>query len=254
MTAIDTIPEHIHPMKDESYWSLMQLQFDSLSSLFDMRLETMEEAVGHEEEQIGLKRRWVSDAPRWNGQRAWLLLPYIDALDQARIQEQIEIGRELVLSIHERLQKRDRSPSFLHDWGRFRAAAGLIEFIYFSDTSAGHRRSAIAGGNAKINDAEAHQRWFAHYFLREYKRGRRKEAEKSVERLINAIVDGEVGVPHEWDVKWFESYLILDPKSPGYATLKPAFDEHSLSVTAMRKLVAMGAEDIPPINLEFPDP
>ncbi|NKB84018.1 hypothetical protein HED51_14785 [Ochrobactrum grignonense] len=91
-------------------------------------------------------------------------MPYIDALDQTRLQEQIEIGYGLVQSIHERLQKRELSPSFLHDWGRFRAAAGLIEFIYFSDTSTGHRRSAIAGGKAKFNDAEAHQRWFAHYF------------------------------------------------------------------------------------------
>ncbi|WP_273786276.1 hypothetical protein [Brucella intermedia] len=251
----DAIPDYIEPMNDESYWSRIQLQFDSLSSLFDMRLETMAEAVGHEEEPTGGKRRWVSDAPRWNGRRAWLLLPYIDALDQARLREQIEIGRELIQSIHERLQKRELSSSFLHDWGRFRAAAGLIEFIYFSDTSTGHRRSAIAGGKAKIDDVEAHQRWFAHYFLRNYKRGQRKGAEKSVERLVNAIIDGKVAVPAGWDVKWFENYLVLDnPKSPAYETLKPAFDEHSLSVTAMRKLVAMGAEGIPPIDLEFPDP
>ncbi|NKB84019.1 hypothetical protein HED51_14790 [Ochrobactrum grignonense] len=63
MMTIDTIPGHIDPMNDESYWSRMQLQFDSLSSLFDMRFETMEEAVGHEEEHIDRKRLWVSDAP-----------------------------------------------------------------------------------------------------------------------------------------------------------------------------------------------
>ncbi|OYR17420.1 hypothetical protein CEV33_3877 [Brucella grignonensis] len=58
-----------------------------------------------------------------------------------------------------------------------------------------------------------------------------------------------------WDVKWFENYLILsDPKSPDYGTLRPAFDEHSLSVITMKKLVEMGAEGIPPIDLELPDP
>ena len=251
----DAIPDYIEPMTDESYWSRMQLQFDSLSSLFDMRLETMAEATGHEEKITEKKGRWVSDAPRWSGRRAWLLLPYIHALDQARLREQIEIGRALVQSIHERLQKRELSPSFLHDWGRFRAAAGLIEFIYFSDTSIGHRRSAFAGGKARIDAAEAHQRWFAHYFLRIYKRGLRKETEEAIERLINAIIDGAVAVPPVWDVEWFESYLRLDDrKSSNYAKLRAAFGEHSLSVGDMKKLVAIGTDGIPPVDLEFPAP
>lgn len=249
MTTADSIPAHLDPMTDESFWRRMQLRFDALSSLFDMRLETVEEAVGHEE-TIGDKEEWVSDAPHWNGQRAWLLLPYIDPLDQARLQEQIDIGRSLVPSIHERLRKRELSPSFLHDWGRFCTAAGLIEFIYFSNTSIGHRRSALAGGKAKIDDTEAHQRWFAHYFLRHYRRGRRKEAEKAVERLVTAIIDDAITVPAGWDVKWFEGYLA----APTYKKLKPAFDEHSLSVRRMKELAAMGTEGIPPVHLEIPDP
>lgn len=241
----DSIPDHLEPMSDESLWSRMQLRFDSLSSLFDMRLETRDEAVGS---QVG--RDWVSAAPRWDGQRAWLLLPYVDAIDQVRLQEQIDVGRGLVPSIHERLRKQELSPSFLHDWGRFCAAAGLIELIYFSNTSVGHRRSALAGGKAKIDDVEAHQRWFAHYFLRCYKRGQREEAEKAVERLVNAIIDDRVTVPAGWDVKWFESYLV----APKYTSLKPAFNERSLSVRRMKQLAAMGTEGIPPIDFEIPDP
>lgn len=249
--TVDSIPDYLSTMSNESFWRRMQLRFDALSSLFDMRLETRAEAVGHEDAtDRKAKKVWVDDAPRWDGQRAWLLLPYIDALDQARLQEQIEIGRGLVSSIQERLKKRELSPSFLHDWGRFCAAAGLVEFIYFSNTSIGHRRSALAGGKAKIDDAEAHQRWFAHYFLQRYRRGRRKETEEAVERLLNAIIEDKVTVPAGWDVKWFESYLM----APEYTSLKPAFDEHSLSVRRMKELVAMGAEGIPPIDLEIPDP
>jgi hypothetical protein len=245
----NSIPDYLDIMSDESFWRRMQLRFDGLSSLFDMRLETQAEAVGHEEVTSD-KSGWVDDAPRWDGHRAWLLLPYIDVLDQVRLQEQIDIGRGLVPSIHERLRKRELSPSFLHDWGRFCAAAGLVEFIYFSNTSIGHRRSALAGGKAKIDDAEAHQRWFAYYFLRHYRRGRRREAEEAVERLVNAIIDAKIAAPDGWDVKWFESYL----KAPKYTSLKPAFNEHSLPVRRMKELVTMGAEGIPPIDLEFPDP
>ncbi len=251
MTALDSIPDYLRMTTDEAFWQRIQLRFDAFSSLFDMRLETRVEAVGHEETINGKTDRvWVDDAPRWDGHRAWLLLPYIDALDQTRLQEQIEIGRGLAPSIHERLRKRELSPSFLHDWGRFCAAAGLVEFICFSKTSIGHRRSALAGGKAKIDDTEAHQRWFAHYFLLHYRRGRRKEAEEAVERLLNAIIEDRVAVPAGWDLKWFESFLM----APKYTSLKPAFDEHSLSVRRMKELAAIGTEGIPPIDLEIPAP
>jgi hypothetical protein len=221
-----------------------------------MRLETKAEARGHDEIPDNKHTAaWVDDAPRWDGRRAWMLLPYIDALDQVRLNEQLQIGRDLVQSIRERLKTRELSASFLHDWGRFRAAAGVLEFLFFSEPSVGHLRSALAGGNARIEEAEAHRRWFAHYFLRAYRRGRRGDAEKVVERLIVAIIDGTVGLPSGYRVKWFEDYLDLkDTRAPTYATLKPAFNEHSLSVAEMKKLKATGSEGIPPIDLEIPDP
>lgn len=110
MMTVDSIPDYLDTMTDESFWQRMQLRFDALSSLFDMRLETVEEAVGHEE-AVDDKEKWVSDAPLWEGQRAWLLLPYIDPLDQIRLQEQIDIGRSLVPSLHKRLRKQELSPS-----------------------------------------------------------------------------------------------------------------------------------------------
>ncbi|TGV08751.1 hypothetical protein EN816_32320 [Mesorhizobium sp. M8A.F.Ca.ET.173.01.1.1] len=249
MATAESMPGYLDAMSDESLWRRMQLRFDAYSSLFDMRLETETEAVGHEETSDN-KKVWISDAPRWDGHRAWLLLPYIDALDQARLQEQIDIGRALVQSIRQRLHKRELSPSFLRDWGQFCAAAGLVEFVYFSKTSNGHRRSALGGGRARIDGAEAHQRWFAHYFLQQYRRGRRKEAEKAFERLVNAIIEDRIAVPAGWDVKWFEGYLT----APNYTELKPAFDEHSLSVRHMRELAAIGIAGIPPVDLEIPDP
>lgn len=254
MMTVDSIPDYLDTMTDESFWRRMQLRFDALSSLFDMRLETVEEAVGHEE-TIGDKEEWVSDAPRWDGHRAWLLLPYIDALDQTRLQEQFDIGRGLVPSIHDRLRKWELSPSFLHDWGQFCAAAGLIEFIYFSNTSIGHRRSALAGGKAVTEYSEAHKRWYAHYFLRIYKRGQWKQTEEAIERLIIAIIDGGIPVPAGYDVKWFEAILqVDDPKSPDYLRVRPAFRRRDFSTPKMETLIATGVEGIPPVDLEIPDP
>lgn len=256
MMTVDSIPDYLDTMTDESFWRRMQLRFDVVSSLFDMRLETQTEAVGHEDAAGGKAEKvWVDDAPRWDGQRAWLLLPYIDALDQAQLQEQIDIGRGLVQSIHERLQKRELTPSLLHDWGRFCAAAGLIEFIYFSNTSIGHRRSALAGGKAVTEYSEAHKRWYAHYFLRIYKRGQWKQTEQAIERLINAIIDAEIPVPAGYDAKWFEAMLqVEDPKSPDYLRVRPAFRRREFSTPTMEDLVATGVEGIPPIDLEIPDP
>ncbi|MGT2465046.1 hypothetical protein ACVOMV_06065 [Mesorhizobium atlanticum] len=255
MAAFDTVPTYVGAMTDEAFWQRMQMRFDGLASLFDMRLETVTEAVGRQEPSDHKSERvWVDDAPRWDGQRAWLLLPHIDALDQARLREQMEIGRDLVQSIHERLAKRELSPSFLYDWGRLRRCRPDRVYLFLK-----HLCRSQAFGTGRWQSQDRRRRGspalVRPLLLRHYKRGRRGEAEKTVEQLVNAIVDGQIAAPMEWDVKWFESYVMLeDPNAPDYARLRPAFNEHSLSVQRMRELAAMGTDGIPPVDLEIPDP
>ncbi|MEZ0018027.1 hypothetical protein [Sinorhizobium fredii] len=248
-------PAHLKSISPDGYWARLEIVFGSLSILFDMRFETETEAVGNEALNEAGERKWVSVAPQWDGVRSWLLLPYIHALEQQRLQEQFEVGRKLMPKIREHLEKRKVSPEFLDDWGRFRAAAGVLEFLYWSNTSIGHQRSAYAGGRRRKETSEAHKRWFSHYFLRKYKRGRRPQAEEAVTRLINAIVDGNIKLTAEHDVKWFEEFLQLDDRrSPDYSTLREAYKEDDLPIKHMKTLVAKGAEGIPPVDIEFPDP
>ena len=62
----EIIPDYLYAFTDEaSLLAKIQLRFDALSTLFDMRLETEVEAIGHKEKAV-----WVDDAPRWDGQRA----------------------------------------------------------------------------------------------------------------------------------------------------------------------------------------
>lgn len=178
------------------------------------------------------------------------MIPYVEAIDQEALRECLDAGRRLLASVTERITVKELTPELLHEWGLLNRWAGAIQLVYLSELSIGHRRSALAGGEAKIEDAEAHQRWFAHYFLRVYERGRRSDAETIFETLITAILDGRINVPAGWDVKWFESYLM----PPKYTTLRPTFDEHSLSVRRMKELAAKGIEGIPPIDLEIPAP
>ncbi|MDX0908920.1 hypothetical protein GOE02_06065 [Sinorhizobium medicae] len=248
-------PAHLETISAEGYWARIEMVFDSLTILLDMKFETVEQAVGKEIPKETGGKRWVPTAPRWDGVRSWLLLPYIDALDQDRLGEQFEIARELAPLVREHIAKREISPEFLDHWGRFRAACGLLEFIYHSKTSIGHRRSAHAGGQVKIQFREDHQRWFAHYFLRKYQRGRRPEAEQAVTMLINAIVDGKVDAGPDHNVEWYEHFLNLDDtEADNYLTLKEAYREHSFSVKRMKELVTQGAEGIPPVTLKFLGP
>lgn len=248
-------PAYLPKISAAGYWSRIEMMFGSLSILFDMEFETEQQAVGEKVRTKTGKREWLSNEPRWDGVRSWLLLPYIHALDERRLREQFEIGRTLAPKIREHIVKRELSLEFLDEWGRFRAASGLLEFLYESKTSIGHQRSAYAGGEAKREISEEHQRWFAYYFLRKYKRGQRPEAEAAVVAFINAIVEGGIDAGSHHDVKWFEQFLHLDDAhSANYLTLREAYKENHLSVKLMKELVARGPEGIPPVDLEFPDP
>lgn len=239
-------------------WSAIEYQLSDIRELLFMRLETEEEAVGKEvspdKQKPGKKKRiWRSTTPHWLDDeiglsvKAWLIIPYVDGLDQEALKEYQEAGRNLLHLVEKDIEDRNLTTELLSRWGALNMYAGALQIVHFSDTTIGHKRSALAGGEARIDNTEAHQRWFAHYFLRNYERGKRKQAEESVERLINAIIADEISVPEGWDVKWFESYLMPEK----FEKLRPAFREHALSVRRMRELCTLGAKGIPPVDLRF---
>ena len=258
--SIEPRPDWLPEISEEGLWAKLQMRFDAFSALFDMRPETQTEAVGEKRPSTkGGREEWVDTAPRWDGERPWLLLPYIDALDQAKIQEHIETGRELRDYIHSCLQRRELSVYFLHTWGRFCAAAGVLEFLYWSETNVGGRRAGKAGGDAKEKISEDHKRWFAHYFLPIYEGlskgdAKRERADNIMETVINEIVDKKITIPPPFEVDWFYEFLDFESGDRKRSPLRDAYRERKFSVSAMKKLVAQGNEGIPPVDLEFPAP
>ncbi len=239
-------------------WSQIEFDLSEFRDLMHMRLESEEEAIGEKISQ-GEKTVWQDTAPRWEDPkigvsvRPWLMIPYIKAIDQETLQLSLDAGKRLLVEIEPRIAARELSSELLHYWGLLTKWAGALQLVYFSKSDVGHQRSALAGGDARINDPRAHRRWFAHYFLKLYKRGNREKAEQAFEGLVNAIIDGPIEQPFGYDVKWFEAYLNLqNPNAPAYGKLRPAFKE--LSAKRMRDLLVVGTEGIPPIDLEFPDP
>lgn len=242
---------------DAVLWDNLTDRFNHLCDFVEnMRLETVEEAIGEK-----LAGQWHNTAPHWEDQeigntfRAWNLIPYVDALDQTEIKVRMDTAKYLIPFLKTYFEERILTVEFLKLWGSFCSAAGTIEFLYSSKTSIGHARSAYAGGKARTDIAEAHRRWFSHYFLKVYSRGKRKYAEQMVENLINAILDEKIPQPIGFDVKWFEQYLNFENiDSVEYRRLVPAFNEDNLSVECMKKLVKKSTSDIPPTNLVFPGP
>jgi hypothetical protein len=241
----------------EETWEALEFRFSELRDLVEnARLENKDEAIGKRD-----NAGWRDTAPRWFdietgiSTRAWLLVPYVEGVDPAELQARVTWAKELIPPLEAQFARRILTPQFLRDWGNFCAATGAVELCYFSQTQAGRARSAQASGAAVSLDD--HKRWFAHYFLRVFEgRGKRASAEAKVEALINAIIDGRIYVPDDWEVRWFERFLRLDipPTDPEYAKLADAFRENKLSVRYMTDLVKTGQEGIPPLDLDFPTP
>lgn len=249
-------------LSDESHWRRLSEALDLYSDWFRMRLETKEEAVGQRVPGIGKGNpAWESTSPQWYDDeigmdvRAWNLLPYIDGLDQVKLNQLLSDGRSMIPSLSERIAARELTVGLMRDWGRFCALAGVLRSLDEHQSDVGHARSAEAGGKAVAS--EAHRRWFAHYFVRAYQRGQREIAEEKVERLIQDIIDNKLSVGQDYSTLWFHRFLYINnfkPSNIKFRKLRDAYKEHELSVKEMRRLVLKGTEGLPPVDLQFPDP
>ncbi len=140
---------------DAVKWGELQQEFRELSELFtNMRLETKEEAVGKSAMSTSKAGRsvweWEDQGPKWyDGEddvkvsvKPWLMIPYVDALDQSTLKNLLEFGQSLIPLLEERIAARELSVEFLVDWGRFCAVSGALELVYGSKTDIGRLREA----------------------------------------------------------------------------------------------------------------
>lgn len=152
----DRVPAHLQvtDLTNSTMWQRMEMRFSELRDIVvRMRLETLEEATGRIVSPKTKKRpaEWRDTAPRWYdpelGQfvRAWILIPYIDGVDQERLGDILNDARQRVPVLEKYFAARVPSVEFLYEWGLFCEAAGAAQLIYFSSTRPGRTRNAIAG-------------------------------------------------------------------------------------------------------------
>lgn len=234
-------------------WSKLEFDLSEFRDLFNMRLETKEEAIGERvsrgNRKTGKKAKWRHTAPRWEAEdhgksvRAWLIISYVDAIDQESLQECLEAGKRLLPSVEQRFAAKDLTPELLNEWGLLNRWAGAIQLAYHAKSDAGRLR-----GNDSL---EGHKRWYAHYFLRIYKHGQIENARDEMERFINTVFDE---LPEGDEKDWFKRYFSDSPSDflEGARRLTGAFRQ--LSAAELKRVVKLPAGDIPSLELDFPPP
>ena len=139
----EIIPDYLYAFKDEaSLWANIQLRFDALSTLFDMRLETEVEAIGHKEKRFGWMMPLVGMGSA-HGCSCRTSMPSIKTDCRSRSISDAALSAQSATAPRNRGLSRHCSRL-----GRFCAAAGLI--VISSPNLVGHKRSALPGGEAKI--------------------------------------------------------------------------------------------------------
>ncbi len=232
-------------------WSKIEFDLSEFRDLFQMRLETLEEAKGR---KIGLKsgnKVWRDSAPLWEDEehgkaiRAWLLIPHVDAVDRKDIEERLKAGQRLIASVEQGITEREMSPELLHDWGQLNRLAGALQLVYQMKPDA---RQLRAGSK----NLEAHKRWFAYHFLRIQQRKKRDDVLDKMEELINSIV-GEL--PDGQEKQWFSEFLSpeMSDTLENARRLTKAF-RMDLSISKMKELNEPPLEDVPEFALQYPAP
>lgn len=242
-------------ISDEDYWQSIEFSLSEIRDLFRLPIETREEAVLKKKAHIGEQKARGNYNKNRNNDVETQKIPYIDGIDYEDLYDEVRLTSPILASVEMDVKNQGLTPSFVSRWGAVNRVAGAIGVIYGVASKPGYAHAGYAGGKAKSDASEAHKRWYAHYFLRIYERGQWKHTEKTIERLINAIIDGEIPAPVGYDVKWFEAILqVDDPKSLDYLRVRPAFRRRKLSTPKMEELVAAGIEGIPPVDLQIPYP
>jgi hypothetical protein len=238
-------------------WSKLEFDLSELRDLFRMRLEAKEEGIGRRIAPSKRKARkkpklnWERTSPKWvddeHGKTvpAWLMIPYVDPIDQESLRQHIDAGRRLLESVERRIAARQVSPELLHEWGMLNRSAGALQIAFQARPDVGRLREGS-------DNLDAHKRWFAHYYLKLRPRPRRDDAIEVIEKLINSTV---VSLPEGPERRWFSKFLGSEESLSleNALRLTKAFRE-KLSVSEMRALDGEPLDIVPPFALDVPHP
>lgn len=239
---------------DDKFWTKIEFSLAEIRDLLRMQIESREDAVGKriKPRKKHKKAVWDDTTAPWPDEdlglkvRPWLLIPYVDAIDQDMLNERLETAKRLLTSVEQRIATRELSPELLHEWGLLCGCAGALEIVYHARPDVGQLRQGF-------DNLHAHRYWFASYFLRIYRHGEMEESKDMMELFINSIFKE---LPDGDDKDWFGRFLSKkrSERWQGAYRLTGAFRD-DLSAADMKELIKRPApQNIPSLNLDFPLP
>jgi hypothetical protein len=227
--ATTGVPPYMRLNSDELWETLRATFEDDAAFIQSLRLEDRDEAVDR-------------SSPREIGStiRHSLLIPYRRTDDADELGQCLEYARRVIPELRELFSARIATPEFLHYWGAFQCACGLINACYFSrGDDLGPLRSKIKGSEARSKDTQ--YRWVARLLRQQFeKRGSRQLAERDVAKGIDNFIKGGT-FPEDFDREWFECILGADRQ------LRSTYCRKHLSFEQLQEYAAAPGDDLPPL-------
>lgn len=231
-------------------WDDFEEIWDSIErDLSNLVFETREEAL-HEK----FRPTNDEDGDRFSN---WDLVRYRKSDDREFLRIYYEFGLKALKRTKNGIKERQLSAEFIYYWGMLAACHGYIQCACMAKSNdLSSERAGSAGREATNLDRQ--KIWFSHYCLRlrDTTKLDRKQIENVMERLINAVLDGEKPEYLSLDVAWFEKFINLEDSeesNDNYGCLRNAFRKN-LTYKKMRELIKQKDQDLPPLDLSVPDP
>jgi hypothetical protein len=213
-----------------AFWDQSDFALDMIRCDFEKDLQSREEAL---EDNEGQQRQRDH------------LIRFRKSDDPDQIAYFYGLGRRTFEIVEELVAEREWTPELAHYWSVLMFAHGFIMPSAFAqrDDLDNDRRGARG---REATSREAQRRWYAHYLVREFKRGvKRATADERILRLVNALSSGELPPPAGFDADWFKG--LKDERGRDLSS--------TLGLIGRPKAMAMvaeGTDGLPPIDLAIP--
>lgn len=160
-----------------------------------------------------------------------------------------QLSKAALREVAPAIERREWTPQVAHHWAVLMFCHG---FLFNSAFALGDDLNAERAGEAsrRANSRDPQVRWVSHYFLRELGRhGSREKADEAVKRLVDNIIAGEFPAFGAFDKRWFQRIVNRET-----GDLTQLFKQKYLSRITMESLVNQPTDDLPPTDLQVPDP
>lgn len=240
-----------HSTDLDAFWGIWEtVKHDLLNVVFESEEEALNEKYRGPKDESG--ERYLN----------WSLVRFRQTDDRDQLLYFHGLGLDALGFTEIALREERLDANFAYHWGMLLACHGYVLCASLAQGSdLANKRAGRASREA--TSLEKHERWFAHYFLRERRNtNNREETLERIERLIHKITDGSVNEIEERQLEWFDRFLSLDEElsfdtsggqktNPRYGKLTKRFAKE-LTEKRMKELVELPTDGLPSLSLKIP--